>query len=90
MDGALLQATAAADTAIDALVLAGEVDQFVHESLTKPFFLGGTVGTVRHHGKIGVHAAVPAAETLDFLASVEVLHIIALTCGTHKGAGTAA
>ena len=90
MDRALLQAAAAADTAVDTIVFAWEVDQLVHETLTESLFLGGTVGTVRHHGEVGVHAAIPAAETLDFLASIEVLHIIALASGADKGAGTAA
>ena len=46
--------------------------------------------TCGHFGKFGIHAGIPAAETLNAVTGVEVLNIVALASGAHKGAGAAA
>ena len=61
----------------------------MHEALTEALHLARSVVAVRHHRKVGVHAGVPAAVTLNAVARVVVLDIIALAGGAHKGAGAA-
>ena len=71
-------------------LLAGIVDQLVHEPLAEPLLLGETGVAAGHFGEVGVHAGVPAAEPLDAVAGVEVPDVVALAGGADKGAGPAA
>ena len=61
----------------------------MHESLTETLHLAVTVVAVSHHRKVGVHAGIPAAESLNTVAGVEVAYVIALAGGTYKRTGSA-
>ena len=62
----------------------------MHKALTKAFKLAGTRIAVRHFRKIGVHAAIPAAEALYAVTGVEIFNIVALARRAYKRAGAAA
>ncbi len=89
MNGAFLQASTAANAAKYAVIVAGIIHKLVHKPLTETFFLRGTVGAMGHHGKVRIHAAVPATETAYFPTVIKVLNIIALTGRTDKCTGSA-
>ena len=61
----------------------------MHKSLTETLHLARTVVPVCHHGEIRVHAGIPAAVSLDSVACVVVLDVIALAGWTYKGTGSA-
>ncbi len=50
----------------------------MHKSLTEPLQLAGTIVSVCHHCKIGVHTGIPAAEPLHPMPRIIILNIIAL------------
>ena len=83
------RAAAAADASVFAIVIGGEVDQLVHEALTEAFLLSETGLTAGHQREVGVHAGVPAAESLDTMTGIVVADIIALAGRADEGAGTA-
>ena len=90
MNRALPQTAATAHTTEDTLIVVREVYQLVQEALTEPLHLSRTGLTGGHLGKVGIHAAVPAAETAHRFAAVKVLNVIALTGWADEGTGTAA
>ena len=61
----------------------------MHKSLTESLHLAGTVVSVSHHGKIRVHAGIPAAVTVNTVPCVVILNVIALTGRTYEGTGSA-
>mgnify|MGYP007011127843 CR=1 FL=1 len=62
----------------------------MHKSLTESLHLAGTVVSVSHHGKIRVHAGIPAAVTLYTVSGVKVFDIVALAGRAGERTGSAA
>ena len=61
----------------------------MHKSLSETLYLTQSGVTVSTLGKVGIHTRVPASETDDAVAGVEVLDVIALTGRTNEGTGAA-
>ena len=61
----------------------------MHKSLTEALLLGKSVVSVRHFGKIGIHAGIPASITNYAVTRVKILYIIALTGRANEGARSA-
>ena len=62
----------------------------MHKTLTEFFKLSESGGSRCHKGKIGIHTAVPASETLYAVAGVEISYIVTLAGGTNESATSAA
>ena len=54
---------AAANTGEHAVIIERIINKLMHKSLTESRHLAGTVVSVSQHGKIRVHAGIPAAVT---------------------------
>jgi hypothetical protein len=89
MRRAAVNATAAAHTGEHTIIIGREICKLVHKALTEPLHLTVTVVAVSHHGKIGVHTAVPAAISLNTISGVVILDVITLTGGANKCTGSA-
>ena len=61
----------------------------MHEPLAKTLHLAVPHISMSHHGKIGIHAGIPAAIPLYARFRLEVPDIIALAGRAHKGTGAA-